>query len=171
MEATSDLAIKAVETVRAAAGRSLRIRGFLKDEDGYHRTIDGLRQLVRIGAAPDSALRRAAIEVDLETSGGPHPLGPLALHLSPLWDLIPGRERGCSWTVTPDSRIDVVAADIVEALERFGIPYLDLVAAGSLHDFGPLRLSTPLDLLATVGQGGCARRRSGTWRGIRKTSW
>ena len=42
-----------------------------------------------------------------------------------LWDLIPGRPRGGAWTVTQDSVLAVVGADVASTLVQYGFPYLD----------------------------------------------
>jgi len=116
MEIATPLAVRSVKAVSAGIGRSLRIRGFVSTGDGSWRRYGDPIQSVRVQPVATPHPGWAAFQIILGRSRDPG----LAL-----WDLVPGRERGAAWRLTPDSSVRAVVSDVVEALERWGLPYLD----------------------------------------------
>ena len=124
------LAAQALEAAAPAVGRSLRLRGFIRRDDGYWRRTGDFEQTVRLDAVTGRDPSRAGLRVILRlvsVSEGPgEPQSRIEL---PLWDLIPGRERGGSWVVTPLTQLGAVTADLVAQLERHGLTWLDRMTA------------------------------------------
>ena len=139
MDRTLPLAHRATVAALAVVARSLRIRGFFHGDDGFSRRVGERVQRVRIESIEWPGSPRAGLEVALELVG-PDGEGVVAM----LWDLIPARERGGAWSLTPDSDLRAVTGDLVAALERYGVSYLDALAAAAIEDpadrVGPGRL-------------------------------
>ncbi len=127
MEHQSPLARRAVDAALVAVARSLRIRGFVREDEGFSLPAGGRTGRVRIDAIEWPGSQRAGLEVWLEVVEQDG-----TARVTMLWDLVPGRERGGAWTVTPDSEIRVVVADLVAALERYGVPHFEPVASESI---------------------------------------
>lgn len=159
------LAERSMSAALLLVGRSLRLRGFVRRDQGFSRQIGQYHQLIWLevleGRDPGLVTLSVVLGLDREVpTAGLRPLGtrPAQVgHLeATLWDLIPGRERGGSWAVTVDSALDVVVADVVAALERYGLGYLDDLA----------RDDPPADSSGSFDARG-VHRRSAAWRNRR----
>jgi hypothetical protein len=129
-----------VGAVIAAAEAPLIHAGFTAGGDGWFKRTGELFQVVRLVAPKKSRLVWTSFGVALEVvwardhedrfgigSLPATPVEPAAQRFAEarLWDLIPGRPRGGAWTVTRDSVLGVVGADVAAALVQYGLPYLD----------------------------------------------
>ena len=136
----SFLTTEAVAAVERAVQDPLDRAGFSPSKGGWYKRSGELFQVVRIVASAKSQLIWSAIGLTLEVvwvRDHEERFGPGTLPASPveaaaqryvearLWDLIPDRPRGGGWTVTRESVLDVVGADVAASLVRYGLPYLD----------------------------------------------
>ncbi|MEZ4456416.1 MAG: hypothetical protein R2882_07680 [Gemmatimonadales bacterium] len=118
--------LKRLGPVMAAMSRSLRIRGFFGGPGLYRRRRPRGFDVVRLETELDrtGATRiRIALSQQADDGRAEWP-GEVSL-----WDLVPARERGGMWRVAPTSRVEAVARDLVEAVERYGLPVLDKAVA------------------------------------------
>lgn len=118
----------AAGSVRRALTPRLRVRGFFARGDGFFRPTGAGCQVIRVSAAPLGGAARAAVTVTLEVRPVLDVLAGSARGAGAersLWDLVPGRERGMGWRVTPQTALDAVGADVANQLERYGLSALD----------------------------------------------
>ncbi|MGE0442380.1 MAG: hypothetical protein AB7L66_02145 [Gemmatimonadales bacterium] len=118
----SDAELARLRPVMVAMSRSLRIRGFFGGPGLFRRRRLRGFDIVRLETELDrTGATRLRIALSRQTDDG-RAEWPAEVSL---WDLMPARDRGGLWRVAPTSRVEAVARDVVEAVERYGLPALD----------------------------------------------